>query len=295
MDSENAGSGYLAHQKEMQPELGKQLKALSDQVTQMHQELGKQLNALTDQITLKNQDRMEEKMSRMKVDEDFIPKQPMDIIALVYEKYGPIADSYLKMIHPLNPGIGIFEPSEQSVAVFGKNLQSIFGYLPKVFPSDREKIAFLYSKSPENYQRQIRKLVKFPGPQRTFKTVFEQTFLNESEKYWFHPIPKYLAKGARGELDVDEIHKWLDGLDMNTIKKVVVFAFHSNYFRNELLKHNYEHGNHAAAVKTVNDQVRYTRSKNQRKVTVQSSDLQNFIPKEEGDNHADKPKPKAQV
>ncbi|EPY49151.1 hypothetical protein SPOG_05005 [Schizosaccharomyces cryophilus OY26] len=271
MDSENTGGGYFAQHMAIQEQ---------------------KINALSQQINflVQAQEKTEERNSRMEIDEDYIPEKPLDIIALVHEKYGSLADSYLNMIHPLNPGI--FEPSEQSVAVFGKNLQSIFGYLPKVFPSDREKITFLYSKSPENYQRQIRELVKIPGPQRTFKTVFEQTFLNEREKSWFHPIPKYLAKGARGELDVDETHKWLDDLDMDTIKKVVVFTFHSNYFRNELLKHNYEHGNHAAAVTTVNNQVRYNKVQRSEKSFRPKFRPSKFTPKKNGDNHADKPKPK---
>ncbi|WBW73100.1 hypothetical protein SOMG_03540 [Schizosaccharomyces osmophilus] len=262
MDSGSVGSEYVVQQMQahMQAQMQTQMEMHMDN---MQNDYNKKLDFLSEQIAAVNQEKLDRSINRMDLEEDFIPEIPMDIIALVHEHYGSIADSYLNMISPLNPGI--FEPSEQSVAVFEKNMQSIFGYLPKIFPTDREKITFLYFKSPKNYQKQIRELVKTPGPQRNFEKVFQQTFLNEKEKSWFHPIPKYLSKGARGELNVSEVQKWLDGLDRETIEKAMIFAFHSSYFRNELLKHNYEHGNFAAAVTTVNNLVRYNKSQKSEK------------------------------
>nr|UWL51802.1 Gag [Schizosaccharomyces osmophilus] len=241
MDSENSGTGFFVSAADMQ-----NLKA----------EISDQLKVISEQMVAANQEKMAEKLSQMEIDEDYIAEEPMDLIESVENAYGNRAEKYLRRINTREPEV--YNPDKHELDDFLRDLETIYEMVRLVFPTDQEKIMYLYSKSQSHQRQQIREVVKKPGPNRTFDFVFEKVFRSGSNDSWVETLHEHLDKATNSDFDFAEYRKWLLNLDMETNIKISAFLCQKMHNRNQLLKNKYEKGDPQKAMRETNRHARYT-------------------------------------
>ncbi|WBW70788.1 hypothetical protein SOMG_00063 [Schizosaccharomyces osmophilus] len=233
------------------------LQQMQTQVRALQKEYTKHNKMMSDQIMAMNQERMAEKMSKMEIDEDYIYESPLDIIDLISQNYGTKYNLYLDEVRRYIPKT-FTGKNNQNLSDFKDALVMIFKTVPLVFPTDREKINYLYDRTGEHYQNQIKEIVKKPGKNRTFEYVFEQTLENGISDSWLETLHEYLEQTPNLDLDFHDYEKWLKSLDRETHNRVTIFLSLKMNHRSLLLDHGYEKGDIHQARKQTKRKLWYT-------------------------------------
>nr|DBA06761.1 TPA_inf: Gag [Schizosaccharomyces cryophilus] len=233
-------------------------------ISKYFQQCEEHMNELTTRMSLVTQEMIDmkkekEQSSQMEIDEDYISEENTDIIKMTIRAYGENAQAYISRLNQKEPDL--YDSEKESTKVFLKKLENVFELLPLVFVSDREKIGYLYNRSPENLKEKIKESVKKPGPHRTFKNIYNQVYSKEQFSTWLTQLHAVMDQALKLEVNTKEYRHWFEELDNETRFKMHLFMVHPFAIRKELLRNNYETGDYDKSISTTKEKFRYGNSR----------------------------------
>ncbi|EPX73071.1 uncharacterized protein SOCG_06263 [Schizosaccharomyces octosporus yFS286] len=106
----------------------------------------------------------------------------MDVILLVCQTYGQeVAKLNLDEYNKKKPNI--YDAKKHEAKYWKRRLWATFGSIPSVFPTDREKITYVYHRTQGYHQKQIKEIVEEPVKNRTFDYMFLQVIENDPNNF----------------------------------------------------------------------------------------------------------------